>query len=175
LGPVNAEQSEADRQTTEINHDAPQFGIGDRERTSNHLVPNATMSSELKFLLVDDDAEKRFLIAHHLAREFDGVALIQCDSGAAAIAHLEENTVHAVVTDNSMSPINGLELITWVRQRNMKFPVVMVTGNPEIEHIAIKAGASVVVTSHKFKDVGPILKNLLQTEQPGTDGKDSAL
>lgn len=133
------------------------------------------MVSELKFLLVDDDAEKRFLIAHHLAREFEGVALIQCESGAAAIAHLEENTVHAVVTDNSMSPVNGLELITWVRQRNMKFPVIMVTGNPEIEHIAIKAGASVVVTSHKFKDVGGILKTLLKTGEPAAGETEKGL
>ena len=128
--------------------------------------PIATMSRELKFLVVDDDAEKRFLIVHHLGREFEGVHLIECDSGAAAIAHLEKHSVHAVVTDNSMSPVNGLELIAWLRKRNATLPVVMVTGNPEIESVAMKAGASAVVNSQKFREVGPILKQLLKTGDP---------
>jgi CheY-like chemotaxis protein len=123
------------------------------------------MPSDFKFLLVDDDKEKRFLIAHHLAREFEGVSLVECDSGAEAIAHLKNHPVHAVVTDNSMSPVNGLELIIWLRERDPNLPVVMVTGNPEIERVAIKAGASVVVNSHKFKEVGPILKKLLGEEE----------
>jgi CheY-like chemotaxis protein len=124
------------------------------------------MPRELKFLVVDDDAEKRFLIVHHLRREFAGVVVIECDSGAAAIAHLEKHSVSALVTDNSMSPVNGMELIQWLRQRDATLPVVMVTGNPEIERAALKAGATVVVTSHRFREVGPILKQLLPPENP---------
>lgn len=119
------------------------------------------MPSSLTFLLVDDDLEKRFLIAHHLSREFAGVTVIECNSGADAIAHLEEHTVHAVVTDNSMTPINGLELIAWVRKRDALLPVVMVTGNPEIEPVALNAGASVVLDSWKFQELGRMLKELL--------------
>lgn len=129
------------------------------------------MPSDFKFLLVDDDKEKRFLIAHHLAREFEGVSLVECNSGAEAIAHLENHPVHAVVTDNSMSPVNGLELIIWLRERDVNLPVVMVTGNSEIERVAIKAGASVVVSSHKFREVGPILKKLLH-EEPSPERPD---
>jgi len=118
---------------------------------------------EIKVLVVDDDAEKRFLIAHHLTKTFEAgeLTLIQCDSGATAIKHLEKHAVHALVTDNSMSPVNGLELITWVRQRDETLPVVMVTGNPDIERVAVKAGASVVLSSQQYRDVGPILKTLL--------------
>jgi CheY-like chemotaxis protein len=121
---------------------------------------------ELKVLVVDDDAEKRFLITHHLSRAFAGeqITLIECVSGASAIAHLERNPVHALVTDNSMSPVNGLELIQWVRERDQSLPVVMVTGNPEIERVAVKAGASVVLSSQRFREVGPALKRLLPTE-----------
>ena len=136
----------------------------DRERKAGCLVRSRPMPRELKFLVADDDAEKRFLIVHHLRREFEGVELIECDSGAAAIAHLEKHPVNALVTDNRMSPVNGMELIQWLRQRDATLPVVMVTGNPEIEHVAIKAGATVVVTSHRFREVGPILRQLLPPE-----------
>lgn len=125
------------------------------------------MPREIKVLVVDDDAEKRFLITHHLSREFadEQLCLIECESGASAIAHLEKNSVHAIVTDNSMSPVNGLELISWVRQRDGSLPVVMVTGNPEIERVAVKAGASVVLSSQQFNAVGPVLKTLLPTTE----------
>ena len=119
------------------------------------------MPRDFKILLVDDDAEKRFLIAHHLALEFTEAEVIDCESGAAAIAHLEKHPVNALVTDNSMSPVNGVELILWLRERNRALPVVMVTGNPEVERVAVKAGASVVVTSQRFREVGGILKRLL--------------
>lgn len=124
------------------------------------------MPREIKVLVVDDDAEKRFLITHHLAKAFaeEQITLVECDSGATAIAHLEKNTVHALVTDNSMGPVNGLELISWVRQRDESLPVVMVTGNPEIERVAVKAGASVVLGSQRFQEVGTILKSLLPAE-----------
>jgi CheY-like chemotaxis protein len=122
------------------------------------------VSGEIKVLLVDDDAEKRFLIAHHITKVFTDVevSLVECDCGATAIAHLEKDRVDALVTDNSMSPVNGIELIKWLRERDRALPVIMVTGNPEIEKAAVKAGASVVLASQQFSEVGAVLKNLLQ-------------
>ena len=119
------------------------------------------MAPDLAFLLVDDDATKRFLIAHHLSREFQNARLVECDSGAAAMSHLEQNKFHAVVTDNSMSPMNGLELIKWLRTRDSAVPVVMVTGNPDIEPDALEAGASAVLSSPRFHELGQILKGLI--------------
>lgn len=75
------------------------------------------MAENLKFLIVDDDAQKRFLIVRELAKEFPNVQLVECESGEEAITHLQGNPVHGLITDNSMSPINGVELITWVRAR----------------------------------------------------------
>ena len=122
------------------------------------------MSGEIKVLLVDDDAEKRFLIAHHITKVFtdEEVFLVECDCGATAIAHLEKDRVDALVTDNSMSPVNGIELIQWLRERDRTLPVIMVTGNPEIEKAAVKAGSSAVLASQQFSEVGAVLKNLLQ-------------
>ena len=123
------------------------------------------MAREIKLLLVDDDREKRFLIAHALSREFDGVRLAECDSGSAAIEHLQREPVDAIITDNSMSPVNGLELLDWVRARDPHLPVIMITGNPEIEPIALQAGASAVLPSRKFNEVGRLLRGFL----PQTD------
>lgn len=122
-----------------------------------------SVSREIKVLLVDDDAEKRFLIATHIARNFTDtkISLVECDCGASAIAHLEKDWVHALVTDNSMSPINGLELIEWVRKRDRSLPVIMVTGNPDIEKVAVRAGASAVLASQQFPEIATVLKRLL--------------
>ena len=126
------------------------------------------VSREIKVLLVDDDEEKRFLIATHIARNFtDGnISLFEYDCGATAIAHLEKDWVHALVTDNSMSPVNGLELIRWVRERDAALPVIMVTGNPDIEKVAVKAGASAVLASQQFTEIATVLTRLLAPPSP---------
>ncbi|MEO7702831.1 MAG: response regulator [Opitutus sp.] len=123
--------------------------------------PVNSMPGEIKLLLVDDDREKRFLIALSLNREFVGLRLTECESGAAAIEHLQRESVDAIITDNSMSPINGLELLDWVRARDPQLPVIMVTGNSEIEPLALQAGASAVLPSLNFNEIGTVLRRFL--------------
>jgi len=142
-----------------------------RRNAAQDALSGRLVSREIKVLLVDDDADKRFLIATHIARNFtDGkISLFEYDCGATAIAHLEKDWVHALVTDNSMSPVNGLELIQWVRERDAALPVIMVTGNPDIEKVAVEAGASAVLASQQFTEIATVLTRLLAAAPPSPE------
>ena len=127
------------------------------------------MAAVLRLLLVDDDDNKRLLLAHSLLERFSSAFLFQCRSGAEAIAYLSTRAVDAVVTDHSMTPVNGIELISWVRDRGLQIPVVMVTGHPEIEETALEAGATKVIPFARFTEIGDIVARLLIAWNP--DGR----
>lgn len=115
-------------------------------------------------LLVDDDDHKRELIARSVLAKHPDVVLRQCSSGTEAIDYLRTTNADAMVTDHNMTPINGIQLIDWVRRRFPRLPILMITGNPEVEADAIKAGANSVISSFRFSDVGDILAKLIHDE-----------
>jgi CheY-like chemotaxis protein len=112
-------------------------------------------------MVVDDDEEKRFLIVHSLRQEFDEMTVCQCSSGQQAIEEMQRNPVDAVVTDHSMVPVNGIELIRWIRDRDGNVPIIMVTGHPQIEEEAMAVGATLVVPFMKFRELAHYLRLLL--------------
>lgn len=119
------------------------------------------MAVNPRLLLIDDDENKRFLIALHLKRRFPEASIAEYGSGEAAINHMEQFPVDAIVTDHSMSPVDGIQLIRWVRSRSETLPILMVTGHPSIEEQALSAGATEVIGSFRFTEVGEVLAKLL--------------
>jgi len=124
-------------------------------------VPLRDVNSPLNILVADDSDLKRVLLAHHLLLRFPTALITQCDSGAAAIEAIKVNPFDAVVTDNSMLPVNGIDLILWIRSNVGHIPIVMVSGNPHIEEKALEAGADAVLSSLQFKKLGATLAKLL--------------
>lgn len=124
------------------------------------------MSGPWHFLLVDDDPDKRHLIGHYLTRSFPSASVFECSSGAEAIDYLKLHSVSAILTDHSMQPVNGIELIQWTRRIHPEIPILMVTGHPAIEQEALHAGATLVVSFGRFAEIGQILARLLNEKPP---------
>jgi CheY-like chemotaxis protein len=120
------------------------------------------VNSELHFLIVDDDIDKRYLVSYSVARAFPRASLYECSSGQEAIDFLKAQRVDALITDHSMAPVNGIELIRHVRSRDKALPILMVTGHPEIRDEALAAGATSVIEWSGYTDVGKLLKPLLR-------------
>jgi CheY-like chemotaxis protein len=76
-------------------------------------------------LLVDDNADG--LAARRWVLEELGYSVITACSGANALEEIEKHTVDLIVTDWKMSPINGVELIAQLRQRNFRKPIVLLS------------------------------------------------
>jgi CheY-like chemotaxis protein len=119
------------------------------------------MGNRPRLLVVEDNENKRWLLGHYLSKTISTADCVLCSSGEEAIHHLSHHTVDAIVTDHSMEPINGLELIKWVRGHLAALPIIMVTGHTWIEREAMDAGANLVLNTLRFSEVGELLLPML--------------
>jgi CheY-like chemotaxis protein len=85
-------------------------------------------------LIVDDERGIRELLAGYLAKSYD-VACAR--NGAEALAHLADRAVDLVISDIAMPGMDGIELLSRVRERHPRTKYALLTGN-NIDHF-IKA------------------------------------
>jgi DNA-binding NtrC family response regulator len=92
-------------------------------------------------LLVDDDAQVRFVIRETLA--IAGCQVEEAASGDQALRLLGAQTFDAIVSDIAMPGMDGVELLRRIRARDPDVPVILLTGRPRLETAveAIEAGA----------------------------------
>ena len=95
-------------------------------------------------LLVDDNSDG--LIARPSVLEEVGFKVVPAGSGADALKMIEEQTFDLVITDYKMSPMNGLQLIGKLRERNFAKPIILLSGFAETLGLRPEAtGADVVL------------------------------
>ncbi len=99
-----------------------------------------------RILVVDDSP----LTCQQLARilERDGFEVETADDGASALTLLRTDAFHLLITDWKMPDVDGLALLTAVRDERMPLGVVVLTGfgDTEVALDAMKAGADDFVT-----------------------------
>ena len=88
-------------------------------------------------LIIDDDAKaaEAFKIMLELEEQY---TIITAQSGQEALEKLEKSTVDAVLSDVKMNDMDGLEVLSAVRDSHPDLPVIMMTAYASIE-TAIKA------------------------------------
>lgn len=96
-------------------------------------------------LVVDDDRINLVLIKHLLEQEGIKVQCAEC--GEEAISKMKERAFLLMITDLNMPGINGLELAREARIIAPNMPIIMSSGemSPQIEHLAVEAGITMVL------------------------------
>ncbi len=99
------------------------------------------MSDALDILVVEDDAALRDAVSMTL--EIAGHRPVPVDGGPAALAALEEQAFHLVLSDLKMEPMDGLALLAAVRARLPQLPVLLMTAYGDVEKAvaAMRGGA----------------------------------
>ena len=94
-----------------------------------------------RILIVDDERELRVAFRRMLERENYEVEL--AESGQQALDLLQKNSYDLLLTDISMPAVDGLELLTALRDRNDQTPAVVISGVGTVEHAlrAVRLGA----------------------------------
>jgi CheY-like chemotaxis protein len=82
--------------------------------------------SKAVILLVDDNRDG--VLARRAVLEELGYRVVSAGCGTDALQLAEKEEFDLVITDYKMQPINGMELISCLRQRNFSQPIILLTG-----------------------------------------------
>ena len=102
------------------------------------------MSSNLKFLVVDDFSTMRRIVKN-LLQELGYSDITEADDGNTALPLLKDGSFDILITDWNMPGMPGLDLLKAVRadEKLAKMPVLMLTAEAKREQIIEAAQAGV--------------------------------
>ncbi|MBI1347711.1 response regulator [bacterium] len=126
-------------------------------------------------LIVDDSSIDRRLAAGLLGHAGDWTIQVAQDGGE-ALAIVAEQPPDIIVTDLQMPEVNGLELMTAVRNKFPQIPVILMTaqGSEEIAMEALRLGAASYVPKRILaRELLPTVRRVLS--QASEDRSQSAL
>ena len=114
-------------------------------------------------LVVDDSPVDRMLLKNY-AEKIPGCSVIEAENGKVALTKITEWQIDLVVTDLQMPEIDGLELVTMLREKYLDLPVIVATGqgSESIAAEALSAGASGYISKSDMQDsIVPTIRNVL--------------
>jgi two-component system response regulator HydG len=102
--------------------------------------------AKLRVLIVDDDAGTRAALKGLL--DTQGYSVDQAGDGAAALDRLVDLPPDVIVTDLDMPVMNGMQLLSALRERGQDVPVIVATSAAELSAAveAMRAGATDYLT-----------------------------
>jgi len=98
------------------------------------------MSNE-KVLIVDDEKLIRWSVRRQV--EEWGYAALEAESGTGGLAQIRAEAPDLILLDVRLPDLSGIEVLREIKQNNLSIPVIMITGDPQLDDIktAIKLGA----------------------------------
>jgi two-component system KDP operon response regulator KdpE len=120
------------------------------------------MADRAHILLVNDDPDGLFLLERATAKEFPGVVILKSRDASTALDLLDCFAVDAIVTDNRMPGMRGVDLIRAVRSRGATMPVLMLTGSEAAREEAMAAGASLFLSNGSWAEIRTRMRELFR-------------
>ncbi len=98
-------------------------------------------------LLAEDDALLCQMMAESLRLADKGYTVHAVPSGLRAQTLLEQQPVDLLITDLSMPGVDGLMLLSFLQERRMRIPVIVVSGRitPDVEPLVRSLGAETIL------------------------------
>lgn len=122
-----------------------------------------------KYLIIDDDAVDRALIRRILNKGKYSGEVTESDSAATAMEMLSGLVFDCIFLDYRLPQQDGMSLLKWIRSKDIKSSVVMMTGMGD-ERLAVefmKAGASDYIAKSQIDEqaISHVLQNLLRLHE----------
>ena len=120
-----------------------------------------------EFLIIDDDpAVAKFLVTYLKQKGHTCESLTE---GFRTAAWLEHNHCDVVIVDLNMPKVDGISLITYIREMSGTLPIIVFTGvgyDEERMHAALRAGANGYVSKNlPIEQLYCVLSRVLATCQ----------
>jgi CheY-like chemotaxis protein len=130
------------------------------------------MNSKLRFLVIDDNPDSRFLLVKTLLRKFASAAVQECQDADTAVQIAAQEKVDAVIAHRA-GEIDGLTLIRLLRRVNTTVPIIMVSGINRAQQ-ALAAGATFFLNYDEWLRIGTVVAELIAPPTPKSDPIGSA-
>ena len=127
-----------------------------------------------KVLVVDDEETLTWSMAKTLAKDAGKYELIIANSGEDALKILEKGPLDVVVTDIKMPGLNGLELLSIIREKYPSTKVIIMTayGSPEVHKEATRRGSYYYLEKpFEISEIRTLILNALQEKRGGFIGQ----
>ncbi len=111
------------------------------------------------FLVVDDNADSRFLLVKTLLRKFPTAIIRECQECAEAVQIALVPNLAAIVAHRA-ADLDGITLIRELRAANPRVIILMVSGLDRAES-ATRAGATCFLNYDEWLRVGSLVTDLL--------------
>jgi CheY-like chemotaxis protein len=108
-------------------------------------------------LLVDDNRDG--VIARCSVLEELGYRVVTAGCGSDALTAVEREPFDLIITDYKMSPINGLELITRLRERKLQTPIILLTGFAESLGLRAESTGADVVIQKSANEIANLIRH----------------
>ena len=119
------------------------------------------------FLIIDDDPSITKFLATYLKQK--GHTCATLTEGFQTAAWLEHNQCDVVVVDLKMPKVDGISLITFIREMTATLPIIVFTGvgyDEDRMHAALRAGANGYVSKNlPIEQLYCVLSRVLATCQ----------
>ena len=110
----------------------------------------SVMRRQRKVLIVDDESTGRTILSKIIQQVEDDISVSAFDSPREALKWLDDNHPDLIITDYRMPDMNGIELITQIREKNGNhdIPIMMITvvSEKSVRYDALEAGATAFLT-----------------------------
>jgi len=121
------------------------------------------MHSLLKFLVVDDNPDSRFLLVKTILRKFPGAALQETQEANTAIASAKSSPPDVAIVHRA-ADVDGLMLVRLLRRVNETLPIVLVSGIDRSREAA-EAGANTFLNYDEWLRIGTVVATLMGGNQ----------
>lgn len=115
-----------------------------------------------QFLLVNDHENGLFLLERAVMREFPAAVVVKSRSAEEALGIWQNRKFDALITDNRMPHMEGLDMVRAIRAVDMDTPILMLTGSPQAEAEARAAGVNDFISSGSWDDIRARIRRLLR-------------
>jgi CheY-like chemotaxis protein len=115
------------------------------------------------FLVVDDNADSRFLLVKTMLRKFPTAVIHECQESGDAVRIAQSEPLAAIIAHRA-ADLDGISLIRELRAASPDVIILMVSGLDRTDK-AIRAGATCFLNYDEWLLVGSLVTDLLSRQQ----------
>jgi CheY-like chemotaxis protein len=127
-------------------------------------APSYRAEAPAVILLVDDNRDG--VLARRSVLEELGYKVVPAGCGSDALKLVQQQNFDLIITDYRMSPVDGMQLIAQLRERNFRIPIILLTGFADSLGLNPKTTGADVVIQKSANEIANLLRHTKRLLSP---------